>query len=228
VEAQIEIQNYLEQGRAALAQGQAREAAIAYAHGALLEPDNPIVQLGLAEANLALGNYAAVQVASRKVLELQLTNSVEAKIAQALLDLLDHCYERALQNVDAAVLQDPSIAYVHALRSYLLRATGQDYDATLARNTAMRRRELFSPPRAWASSVEGAASRGSPIITCPIRPAIDWKPDALRTLCCSQLVASQHLAPSISASALFLKPKPWFYDQCAAGYNGDLLHAWRR
>jgi membrane associated rhomboid family serine protease len=138
VEAQMEIQNYLEQGRAALAQGQAREAAIAYAHGAQLETDNPAVHLGLAQANLALGNYGVVQMASRKVLELQPEKGCEAKIAQALLDLLDHRYESALRNVDAAISDDPSVPYVHALRSYLLRANGQDYDAGLARARATR------------------------------------------------------------------------------------------
>jgi membrane associated rhomboid family serine protease len=138
VEAQMEIQNYLEQGRAALAQGQAREAAIAYANGAQLEPDSPAVHLGLAEANLALGNYGVVQMASRKVLELQPEKGCEAKIAQALLDLLDHRYESALENVDAAINEDPSVGYVHALRSYLLRANGQDYDASLARARATR------------------------------------------------------------------------------------------
>src|SRR5437667_3256571 len=134
----MEIQNYLEQGRAALAQGQAREAAIAYAHGAQLEPTSPAVHLGLAEANLALGNYAVVQMASRKVLELQPEGGNEGKIALALLDLLDHRYERALQNVDAAINEDPGVPYVHALRSYLLRANGQDYDANLARARATR------------------------------------------------------------------------------------------
>ncbi len=134
----MEIQNYLEQGRAALAQGQAREAAIAYAHGAQLEPDSPAVHLGLAEANLGLGNYDVVQMASRKVLELQPEGGSEGKIAQALLDLLDHRYERALQNVDAAIDEDPSVPYAHALRSYLLRADGQDYDANLARARATR------------------------------------------------------------------------------------------
>src|SRR5579859_4567077 len=134
----MEIQNYLEQGRLALAQGQAREAAIAFANGAQLEPNNPAVHLGLAEANLGLGNYPVVQMASREVVELQPKNGCEAMIAQALLDLLDHRYERALYNVDAVINEDPSIAYVHALRSYLLRANGQDYDANLARARATR------------------------------------------------------------------------------------------
>ncbi len=138
MEAQTDLQSYLEQGRLALAQGQGREAAIAYAHGAQLEPNDPAIHLGLAEANLALGDYAIVRMACNKVIELQPHNGIEAKIAQALLDLLDHRYERALQNADAVISEDPSFAYVHALRSYLLRANGQDYDANLARARATR------------------------------------------------------------------------------------------
>ena len=43
----------MDSGKQALAQGQGREAAIAYAHAAQLEPSNPMIHLGLAEANLA-------------------------------------------------------------------------------------------------------------------------------------------------------------------------------
>jgi len=138
MEAQTDLQSYLEQGRLALAQGQGREAAIAYAHSAQLEPNDPAIHLGLAEANLALGDYAIVRMACNKVFELQPHSGIEAKIAQGLLDLLDRRYEQALQNVDAVISEDPGIAYVHALRSYLLRATGQDYDANLARARATR------------------------------------------------------------------------------------------
>ncbi len=138
MEAQTDLQSYLEQGRLALAQGQAREAASAYAYAAQIEPNDPAVHLGLAEANLALGDYAIVRMECNKIFELQSQNGIESKIAQALLDLLDRRYERALQNVDAALSEDPSMAYVHALRSYLLRANGQDYDANLARARAMR------------------------------------------------------------------------------------------
>lgn len=138
MEAQTDIQTYLDQGKEALSRGEGREAAIAYAHGAQLEPDNPMIHLGLAEANLALGNYGVVSMAARRVQELQPSGGVESTIAQALLDLLDRRYDRALQGVNAAIEQDPSIAYEHALRSYLLRATGQDYDANLARARAGR------------------------------------------------------------------------------------------
>ena len=138
MEAQTDLQTYLEQGKQALSQGKGREAAIAYAHGAQIEPQNPLVHLGLAEANLALGNYNVVQMACQRVQELEPNGGQEAHIAQALLDLLAHRYERALREVDTAIEEDPSIGYEHALRSYLLRAQGQDYDANLARARASR------------------------------------------------------------------------------------------
>ena len=138
MEAQTDLQTYLEQGKEALAHGKGREAAIAYAHGAQLEPTNPLVHLGLAEANLALGNYNVVKMACQRVQELEPEGGLEARTAQALLDLIGQRYERALQNVDAAIEEDPSISYNHALRSYLLRALGQDYDANLARARASR------------------------------------------------------------------------------------------
>jgi membrane associated rhomboid family serine protease len=138
LEAQMDIQSYLERGKQALAQGQARDAAIAYAHAAQLEPDNPMAHLGLAEANLALGSYGVVYMACRKVLELQPMGGLESTMAQALLNLLDRRYDRALQEVDRAIEQDPGVGYAHALRAYLLRLLHQDYDAGLARARAAR------------------------------------------------------------------------------------------
>ena len=138
MEAQTDIQTYLERGKQALAEGQGREAAIAYAHAAQLDPDNPKVHLGLAEANLALGSYGVVYMACRKVQELQPQGGVESTMAQSLLNLLDRRYDRALQEVDSVISQDPGNGYPHALRSYLLRLNGQDYDAGLARARAAR------------------------------------------------------------------------------------------
>ena len=47
MEAQTDIQTYIEQGNYSLAHGQAREAAVAYAHAAQIEPENPTVHLGI-------------------------------------------------------------------------------------------------------------------------------------------------------------------------------------
>jgi membrane associated rhomboid family serine protease len=138
LEAQTDVQTYLERGKQALAQGQGRDAAIAYAHAAQIEPDNPMVHLGLAEANLALGSYGVVYMACRKVLELQPQGGVESDMAKALLDLLDRRYERALQDLETVINEDPGNAYAHAMRAYLLRISGQSYDAGLARARAAR------------------------------------------------------------------------------------------
>lgn len=138
MEAQTDVQTYMDRGKQALAQGQGREAAIAYAHAAQLEPDNPQVHLGLAEANLALGSYGVVYMACRKVQELQPEGGPESTMAQALLNLLDRRYDRALQDVDSVISQDPGNGYAHALRAYLLRLNKQDYDAGLARSRASR------------------------------------------------------------------------------------------
>ncbi len=127
----------MDRGKQALAQGQGRDAAIAYAHAAQIEPDNPFIHLGLAEANLALGQYGVVFMACKKVQELQ-PDGAAATMAQALLNLLDRNYDRALQNVEAVIADDPANGYAHALRAYLLRATGHDYDAGLARSRASR------------------------------------------------------------------------------------------
>ncbi len=137
MEAQTDITTYLEQGKQALAQGNGREAAIAYAHGAQIEPENPLVHLGLAEANLALGSNGVVLMACRKTQELASEGPIY-HLAQALLDLLDQSYGSALQQVDSAIKDDPGNAYAHALRAYLLRATNQTYDAGLARSRASR------------------------------------------------------------------------------------------
>ncbi len=138
MEAQTNVQTYLERGKQAIAQGQGRDAAIAYAYAAQIEPDNPMVHLGLAEANLALGSYGVVYMACRKVQELQPQGGVESDMAKALLDLLDRRYDRALQDIEIVINEGPANAYAHAMRAYLLRISGQSYDAGLARARAAR------------------------------------------------------------------------------------------
>lgn len=173
MEAQTEVQNYLEQGKMALAQGKGREAAIAYAHGAQIESENPQVHIGLAEANLALGNRDVVQMACQRVQELQPEGGIEGWTAQALLELLEKRYDRGLKSVDKAIEIDPTIGYLHALRSYLLRATGQDYDANLARARATRlsyggRFENCFPPLKAAESPTLKAIPNDPPLEQPV------------------------------------------------------------
>ena len=47
MEAQTDLQTYLERGKQALARGQGRDAAIAYAYAAQMEPDNPLVHIDI-------------------------------------------------------------------------------------------------------------------------------------------------------------------------------------
>ncbi|TMF42053.1 MAG: tetratricopeptide repeat protein, partial [Chloroflexi bacterium] len=117
MEAQTDVQTYIERGTQALAQGQARKAAIAYAQAAQIEPNNPYIHLGLAEANLALGSYGVVYMACRKVQELQPEGGAANEMAQALLNLLDRRYDRALQHLEAVISEDPANAYAHAMRA---------------------------------------------------------------------------------------------------------------
>jgi membrane associated rhomboid family serine protease len=173
VGALTDIQTCLRQGSQCLAQGQAREAAVAYAHGAQLEANNAQVHLGLAEANLALGNYSVVQMACQQVRRLQFDQGDESLLARALLNLLERRYERALQDVDTFISHDPSVAYAHALRSYVLRTLGQNYDAgiALARATSLsfggRFDNCFPPlPQGYtAGSKSGSGQPGWSAVT---------------------------------------------------------------
>jgi membrane associated rhomboid family serine protease len=183
LEAQTDITTYLEQGKQALAQGQGREAAIAYAYGAQIEPDNPLVHLGLAEANLALNSNGVVLMACRKTQELVQTGPIY-HLAQALLDLLDQRYESALQQVDTAIKDDPGNAYAHALRAYLLRATNQTYDAGLARARASRLSfggtfENCFPPLepAYTNGYQSQPTSFTPPLTMPTMPEPPKSPE---------------------------------------------------
>ena len=102
MEAQTDIQTYLERGKQALAQGQGREAAIAYAHAAQIEPDNPMVHLGLAEANLALGSYGVVYMACRKVQEHGGKDAPDLSLRDQCVDLRTSIHKHTRINVQAA------------------------------------------------------------------------------------------------------------------------------
>ncbi len=173
----------MERGKQALAEGQPREAAIAYAHAAQLDADNPAVHLGLAEANLGLNSYRVVHMACARVQELQPQGGLESQMAQILLNVLDHRYDRALLDVDTYITQDPANGYAHALRSYLLQATGQTYDAGLARARASRLtyggrfEHCFPPLEPGAAAGFSTASSGQPASTSgTAAPVPAWSP----------------------------------------------------
>lgn len=137
MEVPVGAQEYTEQGRTLLLQGQAREAAVAFAHAVKIDPNLVAGHLGLAQANLALGSYGLVHMACRRVAELA-PSGPDADLAQALLFVLDRRYDRAVDALEKVTAEDPGRAYAHALRSYCLRRLGKDYEAALAEAKAAR------------------------------------------------------------------------------------------
>lgn len=138
MEGQAEAQDYLKQGKMLLWQGQAREAAVAYVHAVQLAPNLAAGHLGLAQANLALGSYGLVQMACRRVQEMEASGAEAALLASALLFALDRRFDRALEASEQVIAADPSRGYAHALRGHCLRQLGRDYEAALAEARAAR------------------------------------------------------------------------------------------
>jgi membrane associated rhomboid family serine protease len=137
MEQQVDARALVEKGDALLADGQAREAAAAYAEAAQLEPGLVGSHMGLAEANLALGAYGVVYLACRQVQQLA-PESADASLARAILFVLERRFDAAAQELDRVATLDPGRAYAHALRGYCLRQLGQSYDAQLAEGKARR------------------------------------------------------------------------------------------
>lgn len=137
MEVPVGAQEYAEQGKRLLLQGQERDAAVAFAHAVKIDPNLVAGHLGLAQANLALGSYGLVHMACRRVQELAPTGP-DAALAQALTFVLDRRYDRALDALEKAAAEDPGNAYTHALRGYCLRRLSRDYEAALAEAKAAR------------------------------------------------------------------------------------------
>ncbi len=127
----------IERGDTLLKQGDVREAAEVFAGVVRAEPNNPAGHLGLAEASLALGDFATMQQACAQVQQLA-PQSSEAAVARALLATLNQRFDIALQEVEHSIELDPTRGYAHALRAYVLRRLGQRYDGALAEARAGR------------------------------------------------------------------------------------------
>ncbi|HEX5548228.1 MAG TPA: rhomboid family intramembrane serine protease [Ktedonobacterales bacterium] len=127
----------IERGDTLLKQGDVREAAEIFAGVVRAEPNNPAGHLGLAEASLALGDFATMQQACAQVQQLA-PQSSEAAVARALLATLNQRFDIALQEVEHSIELDPTRGYAHALRAYVLRRLGQRYDGALAEARAGR------------------------------------------------------------------------------------------
>ena len=137
MEQQTDIQTQLTRGDTLLKEGDVRGAAEEFANAARAEPNNPGGHLGLAEASLALGDFATTQQASAEVMRLA-PESAEGSLARAILAALAQRFDLALHEVDHSIELDPTRGYAHALRAYTLRRLGQRYDGALAEARAGR------------------------------------------------------------------------------------------
>ena len=150
----------------------AAEAAGTFSQALQLDPTLLAAHLGMAEANFALGQNEVTRMAAEYVQRLA-PGTVDAAIAQALLLCLTQDYPQAQTILDEAAQREPGRAYLHALRGYVLRCLGNDYDAALAEAKAARLassvdlRSLFPRVQRYASDVatngDGAAPRLDPV-----------------------------------------------------------------
>lgn len=137
MEQQAKSSTLAEQAESLLLKGQPREAADEYARVATLDPNAPGGHLGVAEANLALGQYGMAYAAARHVQQIA-PQSTEATVARAILALLDRRYDVVLRELDQAASAQPGNPYIHAMRGYAFRRLSNSYDASLAESKAAR------------------------------------------------------------------------------------------
>ena len=137
MDQQTGVQAQIARGDTLLKRGNVREAAEEFAGVVRAEPGDPAGHLGLAEASLALGDFATTRQACAQVQQLA-PQSAEGALARALVAVLDQRFDVALTEVDHSIELDPARGYVHALRAFVLRRLGQRYDGALAEARAGR------------------------------------------------------------------------------------------
>lgn len=137
MQQQTAAQTLLERGATLLKGGRLSEAATAFTQASAIEPESAGAHLGVAEANLALGELGTVAAACRQVLQLA-PESADGGIARALLAVVAGRYDAALAAVEQSIVLDPGRPYAHALRGYCLRQLGQRYEGALADARAAR------------------------------------------------------------------------------------------
>jgi rhomboid protease GluP len=137
MQQQTDIQTLMDRGTDLLKSGRLTEAASAFAQAAQLDPKSTAPHLGLAETNLALGDYGMAVAASRQVIELN-SGSADAYISRAILGVVEGNFDAALAAIEQAIQLDPGQPYAHALRGYCLRQLGQRYEGALAEARAAR------------------------------------------------------------------------------------------
>ena len=95
MDQQTGVQAQIARGDTLLKRGNVREAAEEFAGVVRAEPGDPAGHLGLAEASLALGDFATTRQACAQVQQLA-PQSAEGALARALVAVLDQRFDVAL------------------------------------------------------------------------------------------------------------------------------------
>ncbi len=157
MEQQTDVRTLVDRGETLLRDEKAAEAAAEFARAAQLDPNAVGGHLGLAEANLALGQFGIAQQAANYVRQLA-PGTADAALAEAILAVIAHSYDAALDAIEREIDLDPTRAYAHALRAYILRRLSRNYDAALAEARAAR----LSGKRDWSALFPQTVSYGLP------------------------------------------------------------------
>src|SRR5260370_7947970 len=123
MEQQTDVRELLAHGDTLLRDNRSAEAAAEFARAVQQDASAVGGHVGLAEANLALGQYDIARQAAQYVLQLA-PGTADAALAEAILAVLDHRYDVALEALEREIELDPTRADTHALRAYLLRPLG--------------------------------------------------------------------------------------------------------
>ena len=181
MEQQTDVRALIERGNELLKDERIPEAAAEFARAAQVAPQDPAGHLGLAQANLALGQYQIAGMAIEQVRQLA-PGSADAAQADAISAVIDRRYEAALEAVDREIALDPTRAYSHALRAYVFRRLGRNYDAALAEARAAR----LSGKRDWDKLFPPVDRAALPFVPMPAP-----------------------VAPPVGGPQAYAAPRPW-------------------
>jgi membrane associated rhomboid family serine protease len=181
MEQQTDVRALIERGNEVLKDERIPEAAAEFARVAQVAPQEPGGHLGLAQTNLALGQYQIAGMAVQQVHQLA-PDSADAALADAIGAVIDRRYEAALDATDREIALDPTRAYSHALRAYIFRRLGRNYDAALSEARAAR----LSGKRDWDKLFPPADRAPLPFVPMPTP-----------------------VAPSGAGPQAYAAPRPW-------------------
>src|SRR6185437_16901234 len=102
MEQKVDARSLIDKGDELLKELRVNEAAAEYARAAQLDPSAVGAHLGLAEANLALGQYNVAQMACQATQRLA-PNTADAAIAQAIEATMANRFDAALAAIDRAI-----------------------------------------------------------------------------------------------------------------------------